>query len=107
MAGLDKKSSQKSKPGKFSSRPLRGGARDAPAVGGAQAIKGSGASGGGAAAGGGKQLYEQMAPIIEGIKRVEKRNRDKNSIKARIQAVAPPPAKAPHTTLLPPKADGK
>ena len=52
-------------------------------------------------------VYKEMAPIIEGIKRVEKRNKDKNSIRERIEAVAPPPAKAPNTVLLPPKADSK
>ena len=54
-----------------------------------------------------RTVYEEMAPIIEGIKRVERRNRDKVNIHDRIRAVAPPPAKAPFTALLPPKADSK
>ena len=54
-----------------------------------------------------RTVYEEMAPIIEGIKRVERRNREKVNIHDRIRAVAPPPAKAPHTALLPPKADSK
>lgn len=55
----------------------------------------------------GHSIYKEMAGIMEGIKKVEKRNRDKNSIRNRIEAVAPPPAKAPYTVLLPPKADSK
>ena len=54
-----------------------------------------------------RTVYEEMAPIIEGIKRVERRNREKVNIHERIRAVAPPPAKAPFTALLPPKADSK
>ena len=54
-----------------------------------------------------RTVYEEMAPIIEGIKRVERRNREKVNIHDRIHAVAPPPAKAPFTALLPPKADSK
>ena len=54
-----------------------------------------------------RTVYEEMAPIIEGIKRVERRNREKVNIHDRIRAVAPPPAKAPFTALLPPKADSK
>ena len=54
-----------------------------------------------------RTVYEEMAPIIEGIKRVERRNRDKVNIHDRIRAVAPPPPKAPFTALLPPKADSK
>jgi len=54
-----------------------------------------------------RTVYEEMAPIIEGIKRVERRNRDKVNIHDRIRAVAPPPAKAPFTALLPPKADSE
>ena len=54
-----------------------------------------------------RTVYEEMAPIIEGIKRVERRNREKVNIHERIRAVAPPPAKAPFTALLPPKADSE
>jgi hypothetical protein len=54
-----------------------------------------------------RTVYEEMAPIMEGIKHVERRNREKASIHERIQAVAPPPSKAPNTALLPPKADSK
>ena len=54
-----------------------------------------------------RTVYEEMVPIIEGIKRVERRNREKVNIHDRIRAVAPPPAKAPFTALLPPKADSK
>ena len=54
-----------------------------------------------------RTVYEEMAPIMEGIKHVERRNREKASIHERIQAVAPPPMKAPNTALLAPKADSK
>lgn len=60
---------------------------------------------GGRSEGMGQSMYEEMAPIMEGIKKVQQRNKEKNSIKERVQDIAPPTTKTPTLNPVPPKAD--
>ena len=52
-----------------------------------------------------RSMYDEFAPLVEGMLREDKTKKD--ALQERIEAVAPPPAKAPNTALLPPKATSK
>ena len=62
---------------------------------------------GGRGEGMGQSMYEEMAPIMEGIKKVQQRNKERNTIKERVQDIAPPTVKTPTLNAVPPKADRK
>ena len=52
-----------------------------------------------------RSMYDEFAPIVEDIQTGSMKS--KEMMQERMQQVAPPPAKAPHTALRPPKAISK
>ena len=52
-----------------------------------------------------RSIYDEFAPLVEDIAEGSKKN--KEDLQERLQQVAPPPAKAPYTSLRPPTATSK